>query len=104
MEVGEGSAPNPDRAPEVEDATKGKTQALLEFGDYLPWIKVRINGIEHKFLVDTGTDVNVMSHEMAKRSGVKPVTIMSPLMVRFLQGTSTIGTKAFSFPTEVAGI
>ncbi|KAL2636449.1 hypothetical protein R1flu_007928 [Riccia fluitans] len=64
------------------EALKDKSQFYFDFGSYLPYVKVRISGIEHNFLVEVGADVNVMSLEVAHNSKVVTIFITSPLLVQ----------------------
>ncbi|MHA6333156.1 retropepsin-like aspartic protease family protein [Qipengyuania sp. CAU 1752] len=64
----------------------GETQVpLAADGHY--WLRARINGVEAKFLVDTGATLTAISTQTAKAAGIAPRSDRLPIQMTTANGT-----------------
>ncbi|KAL3696411.1 hypothetical protein R1sor_010487 [Riccia sorocarpa] len=87
--------------PEFEEP---QVRQLIEHGDYLPWVELNTGGRVCTFLIDTGTDVNVMDEKLVAELKLPRTRIVNPLLVCFVQGSTTVREKLMSVPITIGGI
>lgn len=51
------------------------------------WITARVNGVLHRFLVDTGSTLTAISPSLAAEAGVEPQPMRQPVLLRTANGT-----------------
>ncbi|KAL2636134.1 hypothetical protein R1flu_007613 [Riccia fluitans] len=89
--------------PEGPNGEPGKTENLVESGDFLPWLDVGIKGRTFSFLVDMGTDINVIDASIVWDLDLPNTRIVNPMIVRFVRGSHKVTKKVMSVPLSVAG-
>lgn len=51
------------------------------------WIKASVNGVPHRFLVDTGATLTAISPDVADAAGLEPQPLRQPVLLRTANGT-----------------
>jgi len=51
------------------------------------WIRARVNGVPHRFLVDTGATLTAIPPSLADAAGVEPQPMRPPVLLRTANGT-----------------
>jgi aspartyl protease family protein len=51
------------------------------------WIKATVNGVPHRFLVDTGATLTAISPDIADAAGLEPQPLRQPVLLRTANGT-----------------
>ncbi|MFC3174519.1 TIGR02281 family clan AA aspartic protease [Novosphingobium bradum] len=51
------------------------------------WIKARVNGVPHRFLVDTGATLTAISPAIAESARLEPQALRQPVLLRTANGT-----------------
>ncbi|KAL3699383.1 hypothetical protein R1sor_017405 [Riccia sorocarpa] len=76
-------------------------EAVLDHGDYLPWVEVNMGGEMQNFLIDTRADINVLDLRVVNAMGLKKTRIVNPYLIKFVQGSTTIAEKVVSVPITI---
>ncbi|MES2491992.1 MAG: TIGR02281 family clan AA aspartic protease [Pseudomonadota bacterium] len=51
------------------------------------WIRATVNGVAHRFLVDTGATLTAIAPELAQRAQVEPLPMRQPVLLRTANGS-----------------
>ena len=51
------------------------------------WLKATVNGVPHRFLVDTGATLTAISPDIAAAAGLEPQPLRQPVLLRTANGT-----------------
>lgn len=51
------------------------------------WIRATVNGVPHRFLVDTGATLTAISPDIAEAAGLEPQPLRQPILLRTANGT-----------------
>lgn len=71
-----------------QEVSGGETRIPMERDGHF-WITAEINGVEQRFLVDTGATLTALSEETASRAGVAIQDWHAPVVMRTANGTTT---------------
>ena len=69
-----------------QQVSGGETRVSLARDGHF-WISATVNGLPHRFLVDTGATLTAISPEIAEEAGLEPQALRQPVLLRTANGT-----------------
>lgn len=70
-----------------EQEVSGKETRVPMSADGHFWIRATVNGVPHRFLVDTGATLTAIPPELAETAGVRDQPLRQPVLLRTANGT-----------------
>jgi len=87
MRIGQGADFSlPQLGMPVQEVSGRETRVPLARDGHF-WISARVNGVQQRFLVDTGATLTAISPELAESAGLEPQPLRQPVLLRTANGT-----------------